>query len=537
MISTFWRVLIVRPQRAIKFLVRLFDAIWVYDEHGHTVYASYKLLNLVQTNVKEVSFFDYFLSRSIQLSTLKSYWQRALQGETVWFLPKVRGTYKNIECSLRFDADLKLMFLRAKKSSRNAYIQKLIEDYERLISVLFSHPNLAAALIEMDGMVVRCNQAFHQLLGTNEKESIHIDDFIEVADEFIDANLKQKLLNQEIESYTLEKQLISRNREILWVNISISIIDAPVHINKSIKYFVILLEDITENRKIYNALVRTEGKWKTFVSNSFSLFIQTSSTGQIIYVSPAVERILGYKGEELLDLYITDFIHPNDLVEFEAALYYWTQATQLTESSIECRWKAKSGLWVCLSMQGRRFPLSLEIDGLIIDGFDITDRKFLEAELRVNEDKFNSLIFNMPGAVFQCNSTYIIEFISDRIQDITGYPAFEFINNQVRPYISIIHPEDIKLVKLSMADSLLEQNFRSVEYRIIHADGRIRWVSEYRQGMFNKHGKLLRFIGILLDISDRKHAQAQLHRSEATNRVMMRLISNLLSSGAFLSRS
>jgi len=410
----------------------------------------------------------------------------------------------------------------------NAHICKLTEEYERVILTLFNHPILATALIRLDGIVIRCNHRFYQLLGIREHETVQIRDFLYLEDQLIDAHIQQKLIDGAIEFYTVEKQFINRDNEMVWVNLSVSLVKLPVDTNEHQQYLAVLFEDITENKKIYSALVRTEEKWKTFVLNSLNLFIQTSSTGQIIYSSPAVERILGYQEEELLDLYIWKLIHPHDLNQFDRALGRWLCETGYNKAGVECRWKTKSGLWVCLYAQGQRFPLSSEVDGLIIDGYDITDRKLLEAELKASEKKFNSLVHNIPGAAFQCDMAHTMRFVSDEIQNLTGYPASEFIGNRVRSYLSIIHLDDVALIRSSMFQNRLENYADSIEYRIIHADGGIRWISERRRRVFSASGKLSWFDGILFDISDRKRTEEDLCRSEALNRAMFRVLPDLL---------
>jgi PAS domain S-box-containing protein len=525
MISIFWKILRISPKKSLEFLIRSLTPICVYDEQGQVVYASQKFLKLIQINTQKDTFFDCFQSVSRPLTTLADDWKLALQARSVRFLSKIKDTSRYIECSLQFFPCARLMFLMVKPSSHDASICQLTEEYERLILSLFNHPNFATALISLEGTIVKCNQRLYELLGTKEHEILQIEEFVHPADRLIDADLRQDLLNGEIDSYAIEKRLIDKSQEIVWVEMSVSLVNMPLHIDQHKKYFVVLFEDITENKKIYNALVRTEGKWKTFILNSLNLFIQTSSTGQIIYTSPGVERILGYESEELLDLYISEFVHPNDLSEFKLALRLWSSGNQPSELGIECRWKAKSGLWVCLYIQGRRFPLSLEIDGLIIDGYDVTDRKFLEAELRASEARFRFLALNISGAVFQSDLTYAMRFIGNEVQKITGYSATEFLHNRLHPYISIIHPEDVEWVKNSMIRSLFDHYSSSIEYRIIHADGSVRWVSECRQAIFAANGKISGFDGILFDISATKRNEVfckqDLHCSKAMKRAMV----------------
>lgn len=503
MTSPFWKTPELQSFKLSEFVERSLKPICVYNEQGQAIYTSRSFLELLQTQTMQVNFFDCF--PSVMRSKLAKFWQQVLQGEKIQFTSKIRDVKGTLECSLEFDQTAKLVFLTAQKIERP---RNLTEAYEKAI-LHSAHAHLATALINSKGDVIECNQNLHSLLGT-DSETFNLDQFVHPDDQLIDEQLKQNLLKGLINSYTIEKRFISRNNGTLWLNLNISAIETSSRANKSHPHFAVILEDVTDNKKIYNTLVRTEEKWKALFLNSPYLFIQTSNSGQMIYVSPAVEVLLGYQPEELLGQQIKDLIHPSNLNEMELALQLWSNNIPTQSTGIEWWWRTKSNRWVALSIQGQRFPSALEIDGLMISGHNITDRKALEIELRENEEKFRSLVVNSLGVVFRCDSSYMMQFTSDRIQAITGYPASVFVNNQIRSYLSIVYPDDITILKDSLMRTILDRHPHSIEYRIIDANGDIRWVTERKQGIFNQNGNLLWLDGLLLDISDRKSFEAEL---------------------------
>jgi len=64
------------------------------------------------------------------------------------------------------------------------------------------------------------------------------------------------------------------------------------------------------------------------------------------------------------------------------------------------------------------------------------------AALRVGETKFRTLISNIPGVAYRCadDADYTMEFISDAIEQLSGYPAADFIDNAIRTYGSLNPP-------------------------------------------------------------------------------------------------
>ncbi|MBD2057343.1 response regulator [Oculatella sp. FACHB-28] len=134
-----------------------------------------------------------------------------------------------------------------------------------------------------------------------------------------------------------------------------------------------------------------------------------------------------------------------------------------------------------------------------------------EAALR-QEARFRSLIANIPGAVFRClqNPTWKTEFISDVIEEISGYPASDFVDDRVRSFASIEHAEDTPRISQLVQQSLQQRQPYEVEYRIIRPDGSIRWVYEKGRGAWDEAGNLMWLDGIIFDITQQKQAEAEL---------------------------
>lgn len=128
----------------------------------------------------------------------------------------------------------------------------------------------------------------------------------------------------------------------------------------------------------------------------------------------------------------------------------------------------------------------------------------------IREKQFQSLVANIPGAVYRCRGEgWSVEFISDAIANISGYPATEFIDNPQLTLIDLIHPEDRALIQQTFNQAITTQQPCTLEYRILHADGSTRWVSQKGQGFWSEDGTLLGIDGILFDISERKRTQEE----------------------------
>jgi PAS domain S-box-containing protein len=83
-----------------------------------------------------------------------------------------------------------------------------------------------------------------------------------------------------------------------------------------------------------------------------------------------------------------------------------------------------------------------------------------------------------------------------------------------------IHPEDVNRVEQSVAIALQQHTNFADEYRVIYPDGSIHWLTGRGRGMYNETGEPIRMLGVILDISDRKHYEQMLELQAVMTRNM-----------------
>ncbi|MBY0417211.1 MAG: PAS domain S-box protein, partial [Pararheinheimera sp.] len=140
---------------------------------------------------------------------------------------------------------------------------------------------------------------------------------------------------------------------------------------------------------------------------------------------------------------------------------------------------------------------------------DISSRLQMEQALKENEEKFRSLIGNIPGAAYRCllNENWDMVFISDAIENLSGYPASDFmLPAPKRSWSDLVHPDD----KSTTTQLDLYRGHFTIEYRILHKDGSIRWMLEYGEAVKSAEGDIVWLDGFLMDISQRKQMEVEL---------------------------
>lgn len=157
---------------------------------------------------------------------------------------------------------------------------------------------------------------------------------------------------------------------------------------------------------------------------------------------------------------------------------------------------------------------------------EIAKRERLAAQLRESREQLDSILSNLPGAAYRCHfdADYTMQYISERIFEISGYHALEFTPSGPFAYASIIHPEDREYCRRSIEEGALHQSHYEFEYRIRHKDGNIVWVKEHGKGIYDHEGTLAFLDGIIQDISRRKEAEISAAESERKYAELMDLL-------------
>jgi PAS domain S-box-containing protein len=137
------------------------------------------------------------------------------------------------------------------------------------------------------------------------------------------------------------------------------------------------------------------------------------------------------------------------------------------------------------------------------------------ARLRANEARLASLVGNIPGAVYRCacDGHWTMEWISPEIERIVGYPPSDFIDNAVRTFASVTHPDDVEGVERAVYAAADEGRPFGLEYRLVRPDGTVRWVLERGQALEAADGR--RWLdGAIFDITARREAEEALREHE-----------------------
>jgi len=257
----------------------------------------------------------------------------------------------------------------------------------------------------------------------------------------------------------------------------------------------------------------SEARFRVAFDTSPDAILLAYPGGSIIEVNAGFERMTGYRSSEVVghnSMELGLWKNPAIRKEMQEHLEKFGQANNL-----EAEFRLSDGQIRYGLVSARIVQLGGERVGLYVVR-DIHDLKQKERAILESEERFRSLVAHIPGAVFRCrlDPEFTMDYISSPIGDISGYTPIDFVQNKIRSFASVIHPDDRELVFNTASEAISRKSDFSVEFRIIHADGSTRWVYQKGQGSFDADGQLKCIDGVIFDTTESTRALQELAQSE-----------------------
>ncbi|WP_008308808.1 PAS domain-containing protein [Leptolyngbya sp. PCC 6406] len=294
-----------------------------------------------------------------------------------------------------------------------------------------------------------------------------------------------------------------------------------------------LLMDITNRKQaeaatleravMEQALADNETRFRTIAATIPGALFQLRVQGdkwQVDYVSDRIQNIAGIPAADIIhNIHIfTERVHPSDRTELRASveasvaqMMPWNYEGRLITPDGETRW------W-----RGDAVPVPEAQGTVVFCGvmLDITARKQIEEAYRESERRLRMALDVSGMSVWSWDAASDRMVWSNEIQSIFG-SGIEGFCQTFSDYLERIHPEDRRRLQDVVNLTLNQGGDYHVEYRVLCADERICWVGE-RGGLWRDvEGLVLGLAGTIVDITERKAAEAALQESETRYRTLL----------------
>ena len=402
-------------------------------------------------------------------------------------------------------------------------IEESLRQNEERTRLFFERQVVGMAITSSEKRWLQVNDRLCAMLGYSREELGHLTwaELTHPEDLAADITQFEQLLAGDIEEYVLEKRFIREDGQLVYVNLTIACVR---RLDGSVDYLLALLEDITERKRVQEALRASEERYSQIAKCVPDLIQIVDLSLRHTYVNPTVERMYGWTVEEYLQLSVRDTVTPRQaiqdaaLLEAELALAMapdYDRNRVVTFESEEVR-KDGSIFWAEISAT---FLWSSDNQPIGVIGIarDITERRQTMTALRESE-AFRRRVFEssrIPIVVMDavtwrfvdCNPAAVEIYRHASREETLGQTPLD-VSTPVQ-YDGTPSPEKARYyIERAQAEGSV-----TFEWRHQRPTGEV-WDAEVHLMAFQAGERgLLQFT--LQDITDRKQAETALHETMA----------------------
>jgi PAS domain S-box-containing protein len=314
--------------------------------------------------------------------------------------------------------------------------------------------------------------------------------------------------------FSAEYRMIARDGQVRWFRDEAQLLcdahGSPLHIQG-------VMLDVTDRRTAEEALRAREEQFRRMIEHSTDLILISQVDGRPTYVSPSVERLLGWTSQEMLRKRPEDVLHPDDV---EVVLRACRDAVERPGEIVRISWRGqtKAGVWRHFQALARAVSLESGAVGVFHSARDVTEQHEAQEALRRSEGHFRSVIENASDLVLLSRTDGVLAYVSPSAQTILGQSPEELMG---RGPEELVHPDDLPGVAAAIvAMTRAPGSEAAATFRMRHADGSWRTIEAVGRTLapdtaadgIVAHGR---------DITARLAAEEELRRTQERWRAMI----------------
>ncbi len=269
------------------------------------------------------------------------------------------------------------------------------------------------------------------------------------------------------------------------------------------------VRDVSERERLERDLRQSEERYRFLVQNAPDLVWSIGPDARITFLSHAVERLTGFRPDELIGQHFGALVHESSR---EVAEIDWTEAMSAASQEVRGRLNLRH-------RDGSAVPAefvaiaSLDADGAFLGANgsvrDMRERDRLERELRASEDRYRTLASSSPDLVFATDADGRYTFLSDRAQTVLGWDKAASLG---RNFMEFVAPGFEAVAAASYQEVVADpEQVHSARMDFLDGSGRpipldINIVGKVEDGV------LVGINGVARDMSERTRLERELRR-------------------------
>ncbi|MCD6065970.1 MAG: domain S-box [Bacteroidetes bacterium] len=280
-----------------------------------------------------------------------------------------------------------------------------------------------------------------------------------------------------------------------------------IEVTDDISFALDLFEKEKKHAALEERVVKNEKRFRALVENGTDAVAIFSPSGTVQYISPSVEKILGYNEEEAIKLDMFSLVHPDDIPELVKVWEQVLATPGIPVLGYTGRLLHKDSSWRWIEATATNMLHEPSINGIVDNFRDVTEKVLLEQQqvlfrkrIDENEAKYRQIVEVAQEGIWMIDENNKTIFVNKKFCEIFGYTFEEMLG---RTNFDLMDEEgkEIAQEKLERRRSGISEDF---ELEFISKIGKRIWASISASPILDANGKYTGALAMLSDITERK---------------------------------
>jgi len=258
------------------------------------------------------------------------------------------------------------------------------------------------------------------------------------------------------------------------------------------------------------ALDAAEHQYHSLFERNMAGVFRSTLDGKLLECNPAFANMLGYAREELRGIPMSELYFGGDEERNQWILELRSAGPPMPR---EARFRRKDGssLWVVQNANLERQPNGSELlEGTLVD---ITERKLTNLAIEDWKRRYDDAVLASGQIIYESDPESSHVTLGGCVREILGYSAEE-LSGDARSWLGLIHAEDRAHYLEKLRSAVTTSETVEFEYRVRRRDNGYRTLWEQGRAVLDVTGRVIRVVGFISDITERRSLEAQFRQAQ-----------------------
>ncbi len=270
------------------------------------------------------------------------------------------------------------------------------------------------------------------------------------------------------------------------------------------------IRDVSQMVAQQEILAASESRFRRIAESAPVGVFRADASGRLTYINSAWASKAGMRADEMLGNGWMKAIVDTSTFAGQPA---WTdfEPGEIRRRTVGFKTADGSDLWMEI-VTSAEFDSNGDMLGFVGVAIDITRQKIANEQLAESERRFHALASLSPAGIFRTDIHGDYNYVNSAWMSLAGQAEGAWVH---KGWIDALHPDDRRNVTLNWSKAVsVAKEFRS-EFRWQRTDGSVAWVDALARPETDDAGKVVGFVGVVIDITKRREALVELARRDA----------------------